>query len=67
MVQLTFSAAMQGFFVILALWLQTGQRFSLLGAGVTTVAFSVGAFFTAPVAPSSPLASAATCSPPARC
>jgi EmrB/QacA subfamily drug resistance transporter len=51
LLQMTFFAALQGFSLILALWLQAGQGFSPIRAGLTTVAFSVGAFLTAPVAP----------------
>jgi EmrB/QacA subfamily drug resistance transporter len=51
LLQLTFFAAMQGFSLTLALWLQSGQGFSPIRAGLTTVAFSVGAFITAPIAP----------------
>jgi EmrB/QacA subfamily drug resistance transporter len=47
LVQLAFSAALQGFVLVFALWLQAGQHFSPLRAGVTTLAFSVGAFLTA--------------------
>jgi len=53
-VQLAFSAGLQGFFLAFALWLQTGEHFSPLKAGLTAVAFSVGSFLLAPVA--SPLA-----------
>jgi EmrB/QacA subfamily drug resistance transporter len=49
-VQLAFSAGLQGFFLMAALWLQTGEHFSPLRAGLTTVAFSVGSFIGAPVA-----------------
>ena len=49
-VQLAFSAGLQGFFIVLALWLQGGQHFSPLKAGLTAVAFSVGSLFGAPVA-----------------
>jgi EmrB/QacA subfamily drug resistance transporter len=49
-VQLAFAAGMQGFFLMFALWLQAGERFSPLKAGLTAVAFSVGSFITAPVA-----------------
>jgi EmrB/QacA subfamily drug resistance transporter len=49
-VQLAFSAGLQGFFVCLALWLQAGEQFSPLKAGLTAVAFSVGSFIGAPVA-----------------
>jgi len=49
-VQLAFSAGLQGFFLMFALWLQVGERFSPLKAGLTAVAFSVGSFLAAPVA-----------------
>jgi EmrB/QacA subfamily drug resistance transporter len=49
-VQLAFAAGMQGFFLAFALWLQAGEDFSPLKAGLTAVAFSVGSFIGAPVA-----------------
>jgi EmrB/QacA subfamily drug resistance transporter len=49
-VQLMFSAGLQGFFLTFALWLQTGEHFSPLRAGLTAVAFSVGSFLLAPFA-----------------
>ena len=49
-VQLAFFAGMQGFFLAFALWLQAGEHFSPLKAGLTAVAFSVGSFVAAPVA-----------------
>jgi EmrB/QacA subfamily drug resistance transporter len=49
-VQAAFSAGMQGFFLMFALWLQTGEHFSPLKAGLTAVAFSVGSFLLAPAA-----------------
>jgi EmrB/QacA subfamily drug resistance transporter len=49
-VQLCFYAGMQGFFLMFALWLQAGQHFSPLKAGLTAVAFSVGSFAGAPAA-----------------
>jgi EmrB/QacA subfamily drug resistance transporter len=49
-VQIAFAAAMQGFFLTFALWLQIGEHFSPLRAGVTAVAFSVGSFLGAPAA-----------------
>jgi len=49
-VQLAFFAGMQGFFLAFALWLQAGEHFSPLKAGLTAVAFSVGSFIAAPVA-----------------
>ena len=49
-IQLAFSAGMQGFFLAFALWLQAGEHFSPLKAGLTAVAFSVGSFIGAPAA-----------------
>jgi len=49
-IQLVFSAGMQGFFLAFALWLQAGEQFSPLKAGLTAVAFSVGSFIGAPAA-----------------
>ncbi|HEX5294719.1 MAG TPA: MFS transporter [Streptosporangiaceae bacterium] len=49
-VQLAFSAGIQGFFLMFALWLQAGEHFSPLRAGLTAIAFSVGSFLVAPVA-----------------
>ena len=46
-IQLAFFAGMQGFFIAFALWLQAGEHFSPLKAGVTAVAFSVGSFLGA--------------------
>ena len=48
--QLTFFAGLQGFFLILAIWMQTGMRFSALGAGLTALAVSAGSFALAPFA-----------------
>jgi EmrB/QacA subfamily drug resistance transporter len=50
MVQLAFSAGLQGFALVFAVWLQTGMGFSPLGAGLTFLAFSVGSFLLAPMA-----------------
>jgi EmrB/QacA subfamily drug resistance transporter len=50
MVQFAFSAALQGFFVVFAIWLQLGRGFSPLAAGLTALAFSVGSFALAPFA-----------------
>lgn len=50
LVQLAFSAGLQGFFLTFAVWIQTGMRFSPLGAGLTALAFSVGSFLLAPMA-----------------
>jgi EmrB/QacA subfamily drug resistance transporter len=49
-VMVAFAAGMQGFFLMLALWLQAGERFSPLKAGLTALAFSAGSFALAPVA-----------------
>src|SRR5215510_2552451 len=49
-VQLTFAAGLQGFFLIFTIWVQAGQHFSPLRAGLTAVAFSAGSFILAPVA-----------------
>jgi EmrB/QacA subfamily drug resistance transporter len=46
-VQFAFAAGLQGFFLVFAIWLQTGMDFSPLAAGLTTVAFSVGSFLLA--------------------
>ncbi|HJZ29030.1 MAG TPA: MFS transporter [Streptosporangiaceae bacterium] len=48
--QLAFAAGLQGFFLAFALWLQAGEHFSPLKAGLTAVAFSAGSFIGAPVA-----------------
>jgi EmrB/QacA subfamily drug resistance transporter len=49
-VQAAFAAGLQGFFLVFALWLQVGEHFSPLKAGLTAVAFSVGSFLVAPAA-----------------
>lgn len=49
-VQLAFSAGLQGFFLMFALWLQSGEQFSPLRAGLTAIAFSAGSFLVAPFA-----------------
>jgi EmrB/QacA subfamily drug resistance transporter len=46
-VQLAFSAGVQGFFLVFAVWLQTGRGFSPLAAGLTALAFSIGSFLLA--------------------
>lgn len=51
LVQLVLSMALQGFFLVLTIWLQTGQHYSPLRAGFVGTAFSVGVFFTAGLAP----------------
>ena len=45
-----YQPAWQGFFLAFALWLQAGEHFSPLKAGLTAVAFSAGSFIGAPVA-----------------
>ena len=47
-VQFAFAAGLQGFFLVFAIWLQAGQGFSPLEAGLTSVAFSAGSFLLAP-------------------
>jgi EmrB/QacA subfamily drug resistance transporter len=49
-VQLAFAAGIQGFFLIFTIWVQAGQHYSPLRAGLTTVAFSLGSFVLAPIA-----------------
>ena len=49
-IQLVFAAGLQGFFLAFTLWLQIGEHFSPLKAGLTAVAFSVGSFAAAPAA-----------------
>jgi EmrB/QacA subfamily drug resistance transporter len=49
-VQLLFALGVQGFFLILALWIQAGIGFSPLRAGLTALGFSAGSFLLAPVA-----------------
>jgi MFS family permease len=48
--QLAFAAGLQGFFLIFTIWVQAGQHFSPLRAGLTAIAFSAGSFILAPVA-----------------
>ncbi|MEU9474965.1 MFS transporter [Streptomyces sp. NPDC048191] len=50
LVQLLFSVGMQGFFLVFAVWLQSGERYTPMQAGLVTVAFSAGGFLTAPAA-----------------
>ena len=66
-VQLAFFAGMQGFFLAFALWLQAGEHFSPLKAGLTAVAFSVGSFIGAPVAVPLAQRTAGASWPSARC
>jgi EmrB/QacA subfamily drug resistance transporter len=49
-VQLAFAAGLQGFFLIFTIWVQAGQHYSPLRAGLTAIAFSVGGFILAPMA-----------------
>jgi EmrB/QacA subfamily drug resistance transporter len=49
-VQLAFAAGLQGFFLIFTIWVQAGQHYSPLRAGLTAVAFSAGSFALAPIA-----------------
>jgi EmrB/QacA subfamily drug resistance transporter len=49
-IQLAFAAGMQAFFLTLALWLQLGERFSPLRAGLTGIAFSAGSLAVAAAA-----------------
>jgi MFS family permease len=49
-VLLAFGAGMQGFFLTFALWLQAGEHFSPMKAGLTALAFSVGSFLGVPAA-----------------
>jgi EmrB/QacA subfamily drug resistance transporter len=48
LVQMVFSAGLQGFAVVFIVWLQSGMGFSPLGAGLTMLAFSAGSFILAP-------------------
>ncbi|MFD8387664.1 MFS transporter [Streptomyces sp. NPDC059680] len=50
LVQLLFSVGMQGFFLVFAVWLQAGERYTPMQAGLVTVAFSAGGLLTAPAA-----------------
>ncbi|MGW2564033.1 MFS transporter [Streptomyces sp. NPDC001514] len=49
-VQLLFAIGMQGFFLVFAIWLQGGEGYTPMQAGLVTVAFSIGGFLTAPAA-----------------
>jgi EmrB/QacA subfamily drug resistance transporter len=49
-VQMAFSVGMQGFALVFALWLQLGQGYTPLRAGLTMIAFSAGSFLAAPFA-----------------
>ena len=48
--QIAFSAGLQGFFLVFAVWIQLGMGFSPIAAGLTALAFSVGSLLLAPVA-----------------
>lgn len=48
--QLLFSIGMQGFFLVFAIWLQGGEGYTPMQAGLVAVAFSAGSFLTAPAA-----------------
>ncbi|WP_067538816.1 MFS transporter [Nocardia crassostreae] len=48
-VQLVAFAAFSGFLLVFVLWLQEGQGYTALRAGVVTVAFSVGGLAIAPL------------------
>jgi EmrB/QacA subfamily drug resistance transporter len=50
LVQMAFSAGLQGFSVAFIVWIQSGMGFSPLGAGLVMLAFSVGSFALAPIA-----------------
>jgi EmrB/QacA subfamily drug resistance transporter len=50
LVQLLFGVGLQGFFLIFSIWLQSGQGYSPAQTGALTVAFSCGAFLSAPAA-----------------
>lgn len=50
LVMTVFAAGLQGMFVTFALWIQLGQGFSPLAAGLVTTAFSIGGFVPAPSA-----------------
>ncbi len=49
-VLVAFAVGLQGFFLMVALWLQAGEHFSPLKAGLTALAFSAGSFALAPLA-----------------
>jgi hypothetical protein len=49
LVQMLFSASMAGFFFVMTIWLQAGEGFSPLRAGLTAVAFSIGTILVAPM------------------
>ena len=47
LLNLLFYAGVPGFFLVFSLYLQSGQRFSALGAGLAIFAYSIGAAITA--------------------
>ena len=49
LIQMLFFGAMSGFMLAFTLWLQSGQDYSPAQAGLLMVAFSGGAFVTAPI------------------
>lgn len=49
-IQLTFGAGLQGLLLMFALWLQDGEHFSPLKAGLTALALSIGCVVGAPAA-----------------
>jgi EmrB/QacA subfamily drug resistance transporter len=49
-VQMAFSVGMQGFALVFALWVQLGQGYTPIRAGLTMLAFSAGSFLAAPAA-----------------
>jgi EmrB/QacA subfamily drug resistance transporter len=49
-IMLLFALGMQGFFLVFTIWLQYGQNYTPLQAGIVTTGFSAGTFITAPAA-----------------
>lgn len=49
LIQMLFYGGMSGFMMVFTIWLQSGQGYTPTQAGVLMVAFSAGAFITAPV------------------
>src|SRR5262249_57247010 len=49
-VLLAFGAGLQGFFLMFAFWLQAGEHYSPLKAGLTALGLSAGCFVVAPAA-----------------
>ncbi|MFD4502822.1 MFS transporter [Streptomyces sp. NPDC058457] len=50
LIQLLFYGGMSGFMMVFTIWLQSGQGYTPTQAGVLMVAFSAGAFLSAPMA-----------------